>query len=246
MMVHSTTHSAVGGWRQVYDEHRFAILLGILVVLLAGQPIVFGFGLSGRWFDGFMSLLMLAAVLSLCFQPRQRLFAIVLASSSALFSFGGRTFGGPASSGLLLAGHAFESLFFFGAAALIVKSLFSGHAVTFDAVVGALCGYLLLGQGWAVLYVMVESVRPGSFAVVPALASADGSLPPHALTYYSFVTLTTVGFGDITPASPAMRTCSWIEAISGQFYLATIVAGLVSMLTARPRGSVNDEERRAS
>ena len=53
------------------------------------------------------------------------------------------------------------------------------------------------------------------------------------LTYYSFVTLTTVGYGDVTPISPMTRTFAWIEAITGQFYLAIIVAGLVSMLVAK-------------
>ena len=53
------------------------------------------------------------------------------------------------------------------------------------------------------------------------------------LTYYSFVTLTTVGYGDVTPVSPATRTLAWMEAITGQFYLALIVAGLVSVLAAR-------------
>ena len=55
------------------------------------------------------------------------------------------------------------------------------------------------------------------------------------LTYYSFVTLTTVGYGDITPITSATRTFSWIEAITGQFYLAVIVAGLVSMLASKKR-----------
>jgi hypothetical protein len=53
------------------------------------------------------------------------------------------------------------------------------------------------------------------------------------LTYYSFVTLTTVGYGDINPVSPATRTLAWMEAVTGQFYLAVIVAGLVSLLAAK-------------
>jgi hypothetical protein len=53
------------------------------------------------------------------------------------------------------------------------------------------------------------------------------------LTYFSFVTLTTVGYGDISPVSPAARTLAWVEAVTGQFYLAVIVAGLVSVLAAK-------------
>ena len=55
----------------------------------------------------------------------------------------------------------------------------------------------------------------------------------QVLTYYSFVTLTTVGYGDVTPVSPMTRTFAWIEAITGQFYLAIIVAGLVSVLASK-------------
>ncbi len=67
-----------GGWQRFYSERRFAILLVVLVVLLAGPPVLLGFGLSAGWFDGLMSLLMLAAILSLCFDRRQRLFALLL------------------------------------------------------------------------------------------------------------------------------------------------------------------------
>lgn len=75
-----------GKWRQLYSERRFAILLVILVILLAGPPVLLGFGLSAGWFDGLMSLLMLAAILSLCFERRQRLFALLLGIPTILFS----------------------------------------------------------------------------------------------------------------------------------------------------------------
>ena len=61
--------------------------------------------------------------------------------------------------------------------------------------------------------------------------------------YYSFVTLATVGYGDVTPLSPTTRTFAWIEAIAGQFYLAIIVAGLVSMLVAKTSQPRRSEEQ---
>jgi hypothetical protein len=67
-----------GDWRQAYSERRFGILLVILVVLLAGPPVLLGFGLSAAWFDGLLGLLMVAAILSLCFERHQRLFALLL------------------------------------------------------------------------------------------------------------------------------------------------------------------------
>lgn len=224
-----------GKWRQVYSERRFGILLVILVVLLAGPPILLGFGLSAGWLDGLMALLMLAAILSLCFERRQRLFALLLGIPSILFYLGGHALSGKVTVWVLFFGHVCEVLFLFGAAGLIVKSLFNARSLTFDSIFGAVCGYLFLGLGWAVLYSMIESFRPGSFEISRSLITGSEPARPllHVLTYYSFVTLTTVGYGDIIAISPATRTFSWIEAITGQFYLAVIVAGLVSMLVTK-------------
>ena len=224
-----------GGWRQVYGERRFGALLVILAALLAGPPVLLGFGLSAAWFDGLMALLMVAAIVSLCFERHQWLFALLLGTPTVLLSVGGHALPAGASAPVLLAGHLCEVLFLFGASALIVKSLFSAPTLKFDSILGAVCGYLFLGLAWAVLYAMIEGFRPGSFEISPKLVTGgEVARPlPHVLTYFSFVTLTTVGYGDINPVSPATRTLAWMEAVTGQFYLAVIVAGLVSLLVAK-------------
>jgi len=182
-----------------------------------------------------MALLLVAAIVSLCFERHQRLFALLLGIPTVLLSVGGHALPGEASAPVLLAGHLCEVLFLLGASVLIVKSLFSARTLTFDSILGAVCGYLFLGLAWAVLYALIEGFRPGSFEISPKLVTGGevASPLPHVLTYYSFVTLTTVGYGDISPVSPATRTLAWMEAITGQFYLAVIVAGLVSLLAAK-------------
>jgi hypothetical protein len=210
-------------------------LLVILVILLAGPPVLLGFGLSAAWFDGLMALLLVAAILSLCFERHQRLFALLLGIPTVLLSLGGHALPGEASAPVLFAGHLCEVLFLFGASVLIVKSLVSAPTLQFDSILGAVCGYLFVGLGWAVLYAMIEGFRPDSFQISPKLITGgEPARPlPHVLTYFSFVTLTTVGYGDISPVSPATRTLAWMEAVTGQFYLAVIVAGLVSLLAAK-------------
>jgi hypothetical protein len=148
---------------------------------------------------------------------------------------GGHALPGEASAPVLLVGHLCEVLFLFGASVLIVKSLFGVPTLKFDSILGAVCGYLFVGLGWAVLYALIEGFRPGSFEISPKLVTGgEVARPlPHVLTYFSFVTLTTVGYGDISPVSPATRTLAWMEAVTGQFYLAVIVAGLVSVLAAK-------------
>jgi Ion channel len=219
---------------QRYSERRFGILLLILLALLGGSPILVELGLSSRWYDGLMTLLMLAAILPLCFEPHQRLLALLLGVPTIIFSLGGFAFSGTVGAWAMFIGHFFEVLFFTCAAALIVRSLFNIRTMTVDSIFGAACGYLFLGLGWAVLYSMIEEFRPGSFAANLSLITSEDPprVLPHVLTYYSFVTLTTVGYGDVTPISATTRTFAWIEAMSGQFYLAVVVAGLVSMIVA--------------
>src|SRR6516164_654255 len=180
-----------GGWRRAYGERRFGVLLVILAVLLAGPPVLLGFGLSEPWFDALTALLLVAAILSLCFERHQWLFALLLGAPTVLLSVGGHALPGQASAAVLLAGHLCEVLFLFGASALIVRWLFSAPALTFDSILGAVCGYLFVGLGWAVLYGLVEGFRPGSFAISPKLVT--GGAParplPQVLTYFSFVTL---------------------------------------------------------
>lgn len=237
-------------WRQVYGERRFGILLVFLAVLPAGPPVLFGFGLSAAWFDVLMALVVLAAIQSLCFERRQRVFALLLGIPAIAIVLAGHALSGTASRSILFVGHLCGVFFLFGSAGLIVRSLFNSRSLTFDSVYGTVCGYLFLGLAWAMSYSMIESVQPGSFQTGQFPRAAGERPQLQILTYYSFVTLTTVGYGDITPVSPVARTFAWIEAITGQFYLAIIVAGLVSMLVAknsgpRPPGTSGEQDNSA-
>jgi hypothetical protein len=98
-----------------------------------------------------------------------------------------------------------------------------GHAIS-DRVFGAVVLYLLLGVLWAVAYQLVERLSPGAFT---GHTDAGDELAEWA--YFSFVTLTTVGYGDITPVALAARSLSILEALVGQLYPAVIIARLVSL-----------------
>jgi hypothetical protein len=218
-------------WQQFYGQRRFGILLVILLILLAGPPTLTSLGLSVAWFDALMSVLMLAAILSLCFERQQRAYALLFGIPSLLFSAAGHNLSGSFGVQVLALGHLCQVLFLFGSAALIIKSLFGSQQLSLDSMFGAVCGYLFLGLGWAVLYAMIDTFQPGSFEFVHD--SDRMASRPQVLTYFSFVTLSTVGYGDVLPVSPTTRTCAWMEAVAGQFYLAVIVAGLVSMLVVK-------------
>ena len=98
-----------------------------------------------------------------------------------------------------------------------------GHAIS-DRVFGAVVLYLLLGVLWAVAYQLLARLSPGAFA---GPTDAGGELAEWA--YFSFVTLTTVGYGDITPVALGARSLAILEALVGQLYPAVIIARLVSL-----------------
>jgi len=100
------------------------------------------------------------------------------------------------------------------------------RAVTPHMVTGLLCIYLVIGMFFTLLYRAVDHFQPGPFFVQTPVATSINYL------YFSFVTLTTVGYGDLTAAQDLGRTLAIVEALTGQLYLVTVVALAVSHLVA--------------
>lgn len=97
-------------------------------------------------------------------------------------------------------------------------------AIDLNKIMGSICVYLLAGINWAFLYYFAELLHPGSFQ---GLTITHMELRLFELSYYSYVTLSTLGYGDITPVQPIVQTLAIIEALFGQFYIAILVAILV-------------------
>ena len=102
--------------------------------------------------------------------------------------------------------------------------LFTGE-IDGNKILGAICLYLLMGLIWAVLYTLLQLDFPGSFHAMQHNSQWFMLFPDFV--YFSFVTMTTLGFGDISPTLPVARFLVYLEAIVGQFYLAILVASLV-------------------
>lgn len=103
--------------------------------------------------------------------------------------------------------------------------LFSGE-ITTNKILGAICVFLMLGIVWSLLYVIVADLVPTAFKDQAPLAWYD-AFPRYI--YFSFVTLTTLGFGDITPSEPIAQFLVYMEAVVGQLYIAVLVASLVGI-----------------
>lgn len=119
------------------------------------------------------------------------------------------------------------TLFLGGAALSFLWDVLRQRRVTIDTVLGALCVYLVSGFFFAHVFFAIESFVPGSLA--GPLVRPDGRESLSNFYYFSFVTLTTLGYGDILPASAPVRALATLEAILGQMYLAVLVARLVGI-----------------
>jgi len=132
------------------------------------------------------------------------------------------------SSSLLLVGFLLLMIGF------TLKQVVSGTEMSANRLVGAICVFLLLGVIWALVYSLLGLVAPSSFAGFTPTAGPGWD---SDWLYFSFVTLTTLGYGDITPVSATARTLAYLQAVAGQFYIAILVAGLVGGYISNRQGS---------
>ena len=114
------------------------------------------------------------------------------------------------------------------------KQVGMSDEISLNRIIGAICIYLMLGVIWSIGYSVLNIVEPGSFKGLTELADPAWN---SDWIYYSFVTITTLGYGDITPLTQSAKTLSFAEAIVGQFYIAVLVAGLVSAYISARRES---------
>ena len=109
--------------------------------------------------------------------------------------------------------------------------LFAG-AVDANRIIGAICIYLLMGLIWALMYLFIAQAIPGAFNGVEQLVWYDNFAD---VAYYSYVTLTTLGYGDISPVAPIARFLVYMEAVVGVFYMAILVASLIGVGISEPK-----------
>lgn len=116
---------------------------------------------------------------------------------------------------------------------IVLLLMFRAGPVTWSRIQGAISVYLLVGMAWASAYQFAEHLRPGAIHFVSPPDGMDQLT--SKLIYFSFSTLTTVGFGDVTPASPLAHSLSISEAIVGQLFPAILIGALVAMaMQSRP------------
>ena len=234
---HVVTHSTL--WSQLGLAHhnrpgRFTLLLATILVLLVTQPMFSGHAFAQNLATVTMSLVLLTALYA--FRGTRIYFAIALAL--LVPSVGCRFALLFTPSPTLEMVSAISSCMFLAVTVIaLVSRLFIVKSVTLDTISAAICAYLLTAVAFAYGFAVVELRSPGSFSAAlfqrPAGHIAPLIASLHSFIYYSFVCLTTTGFGDISPVSEGARSLSVMEAVIGQLYVAILIARLVSLEVAQ-------------
>ena len=207
-------------------RYRHVQLLVALALLLVVEPFVKSY--VGELVVDVFLLLTIVSVVIACSRTRRHLIVgltlAVLVQASQFY----RAIHEPHAIGtarLLLA----ISLFGYVTALVLADVFRRGTRVSADTICGALAVYLLLGVIWTFAYTLLESLQPGSFSGLVAPTGPSATTDYQRFLGYSFVTLTTLGYGNVVPANGQADALAISEAILGQVYLTVLVARLVAL-----------------
>jgi hypothetical protein len=115
---------------------------------------------------------------------------------------------------------------------LMLKQIFRAKQITLDTIGMALCAYVLIGSLWILFYTPVLALDPNAFSQP---IGSDESATMHNLMYFSYVTLTTLGYGDISPVSRIARALAILEAVTGTLFIAVLISRLVGSYASSRR-----------
>jgi hypothetical protein len=207
---------------------RFLLLLIALLAILLGYP-YFGNTRTGAFLGGITALLALTgAVHAVRANPRTFRIALTLALATAAASvtaFLGGSRGNPVVE-------ATYTLFYGFTTVAVFLEVIEIRRVTADTMYGTVCVYLLVGMTFGNLFDLIETLHPGSFQINVDTA-APVEIGWRTLIFFSFMTLTTIGLGDVTPATTQTQALTAIEGVIGVLYVAVLIARTVGLYARR-------------
>ena len=197
-------------------------LLVALVLLIILSSLLEGTQFGQRAVDILFALVILATVRAASSERRTRLVFLVLAVTAIALLW---TSNGVERTGVGVAGLLIFVVLNTGTVGLMLKRILQARVVDFDVLCSAVAVYLLIGVTWALTYIAIDILDPTAFEQLAVSAWAGGT----DYVYFSFVTLTTLGYGDISPDGNFVRIWAVMEAGVGVLYLALLIARLVSL-----------------
>ena len=208
-----------------------ALLLNILLAPMLTSPLI-GIGLVS--IDIAFTLLLVVIVFTVGHNKQTYFTYLLLALVTTAFTWADLLYNSTSISFLR---SLFSIVILSIAMILVIKEVFTDVVVTIDTINGALCAYMLLGFTYISVYALIDILDPQSFLYTVTGTPLDLSQQHTALdrVYFSFITMLTVGYGDIVPHSASAKLMAIIQGFLGQVYLVVMIARLVGMhVSQRP------------
>lgn len=206
---------------------RFIPLLVTLVALFVAYPVAVELGLQ-RFLRLFSMMMLLGAVYAVSGDRHTLRAAAALALPVLVAQVAAMALPGVVTSLVAL---VLSLAFMAFAIVSVARVVLTARRVDDDTIAGAVCLYLFLGLAWAMLYALIGAFEADAFRVPASMVVAHDAGPrtEYSHVYFSFVTLTTLGYGDITPVTPIAHTAAWLEAVAGQLFIGILIGRLVSL-----------------
>lgn len=210
--------------RRGADARQFGSLLALMFLWMLALPVAGQFGASGRILSAAFAVVAVQALLITARSRRERWMLVGWGVLIVVHPFL------AAIPQLELAAAVALGLVLLYIPVRLSAFVLEQETVDSETVFGALCAYLFMGLCWAVIYATVVELRPDAI-FVPEGGSGDFL----TWVYFSFTTLTTLGYGDVAPRLDSVRMLAILEALIGQIYLVVIVARLVGSYMGRAK-----------
>jgi hypothetical protein len=206
---------------------HYNLLMTFLFFLFVFRPYQHEHFSIGVW-KVFLTASLMMAIFTVHHHRKVKICVTILAIPAALFSWLGLFDQGET---VLVANCAFNVAFMSICTASIVHDVVLRARVTMETLKGVICAYFLVAFIFAYIYLLIEAVQPGSILIRGESVNvyADAHFYFISMLYYSFVTLLTIGYGDVISVGNNAQTACVIEGIMGQFYIAILVSRLVSV-----------------
>jgi len=205
---------------------KYVWLLAALLLLFIASPLAEEYGVGYAVLDVSSTIILLATLYAISRERRSMFFALPFAAVTLLANWTGYVLNDRRI--YIVSSFAYAVFFLFGTV-LIIRGTLREKRVTWDVVLGGACGYLLIGLTWANLFTLIDLVHPGAISAAVSAPTLSATQRDADLIYFSFTTLTTLGYGDIIPVAHFARHTAALEGIFGQIYLAVFVARLVGL-----------------
>lgn len=225
----STSAKAAFAHRLHTMRSGYLTLLVAQVVLIAGSPALVELNINRGQYGLLGFLVFTAALYAVMGQRRITLWAFLLGGASMACNVSASFAGMKVAS---VPGLAFGALFMGFTTAVLLRSILMSEKVTMDTLYGAVAAYIMLGLTWGAVYFLVEAVAPLSFrsSLTPGMSVSW----PDCM-FFSFITLTTIGYGDVIPVGNMAKSLVTLEAVTGVMYPAILIGRLLTMHGAEAR-----------